>query len=65
MEYCSPSDLLKIDFVKERFKTPQQIGYFIKNFKDKIKFYYTRRGVRIPKENFISFIKHLEKFPSN
>jgi hypothetical protein len=62
MEHCTPSELLKIESVKKRFKTPQQIGYFIKNYRDKLNYFYDARTVHIPKEEFLRFIDHIEKF---
>lgn len=58
----TPTELMKNEKIKTRFKNPQNIGLFIKNFKDKIGFFYTSKSVMIPESNFISFMEHIESY---
>jgi len=62
MEHCTPSELMKIEIIKKRFKRPQEIGAFIKIFRDKINHYYDSQTSHIPKDSFVLFIEHIEKF---
>ncbi len=61
-EYKKPAELLEISQVKERFKNPRNIGYFIMLFPDKIDFIRTSRSILINKDMFINFLNHFEKF---
>ncbi|MCF6185728.1 MAG: hypothetical protein L3J56_14110 [Bacteroidales bacterium] len=40
-EYLKPSELLKDEKIKKRFKNPRNIGYFVMLFSDKIDFLRT------------------------
>ena len=61
-EYKKPSELLKIPEIKERFKNPRNIGYFVMLFSDKIDFLRTSRSILINRDLFIDFVKHCETF---
>jgi len=61
-ELKKPSELLNIPIVKRNFKTAQQIGNFVAIFGDRfynVPIYTTKL---IDKEQFIDFLKHIEKY---
>ncbi|MCF6365288.1 MAG: hypothetical protein L3J35_03705 [Bacteroidales bacterium] len=61
-EYLKPSELLKNEKIKARFKNPRNIGYFVMLFSDKIDFLRTSRSILINKDLFIKFSKHCDTF---
>jgi len=62
MEYLTPSELLKIKEVKERFENYRNIGYFVSIFKDKIPHYRTAKSIKICKNSFLQITDLLNDF---
>lgn len=60
--YMKPSELLKDEKIKARFKNPRNIGYFVMLFSDKIKFLRTSRSILIDRDLFIKYYTHCEGF---
>lgn len=62
-ELRTPQEILKRNpELSKRFPTPQQVGYFLKIFTDKIEHAKYSRVVLINETQFVSFIKYLDSY---
>lgn len=57
-----PSELMKNESVKKRFRTSQNIGYFLAIFRDKIQSRKCPPTVFVDETEFMSFLEYVDKF---
>ncbi len=56
--YLRPKALFEVKEVKERFVTPQAIGWVIKNFGDK----FIHAETHVDVHSFLRFLKHIDSY---
>lgn len=61
MTLLRPVELMKIKKVSKRFERPQQIGWFAKIYSDKFFCKRVNTTVFIDKDQFLTFLTHIEK----
>lgn len=60
--YSTPKELFEIEIVKTRFKSPQEIGYFMINISDIVSSYRTKRSLKIHTESFVNLLQIIETY---
>lgn len=60
-KYLTPQELIKDDRAKARFRTAQNIGYFLNSVPDLVENYRTSRSRKVNVKDFFNIIEGLEE----